>query len=194
MCESPPTPCFTSGARCTHMPRTDIDCRHRERCRNALHSFWCVVRVGVGTADTKLAEIVLSPTAHRIVCKNCTGIGAARGQLSDRATHIHEDRVRLVCSAHANLALPIATPAPHGSCTRENPCVFCTSHHFRWRRNRAVSKHSRTHRQQALGEPRMIRAAELPLIITTPTPHGVVALDGTRKSGTRGNTAGVVNA
>ena len=156
MIEPPPTPRLTCSARCTHMPRADVKCRHRERCRNTLHCFWRVMRSGISTTNTELSEVVLSPTPHRIVCKNCTGIRTACGQMRNCATHIHLNRVPLSWAIHAYLAETVKTPAPHIACTRENTHMFCASHHFRGRRNSAITKHPCAHRQQAFCQRRVI--------------------------------------
>ena len=156
MIEPSPTPRLTCSARCTHMPRADIKRRHRERCRNALHCFWRVMRGGISTTNTELTEVVLSPTPHRIVCKNCTGIRTACGKLCDCATHIHLHRVPLSRTIHACLTPTTTSPAPHGAGTRENTHMFCASHHIRGRRNNAITKHPCAHRQQAFCQRRVI--------------------------------------
>ena len=150
--------------------------------------------VCIGATNSKLTENVLPPTAHRAICKNCTSVGSTCSYLCDCATHIHLHRIRLVCATHAHLSLSIASPAPHAARTSENTRMLSASHHLHWRRNSAITKHTSTHRQQALHESRMIRTTQLPLIVTTPTPDCVVALDGTRKCSSSGNAPRVINA
>ena len=141
----------------------------------------------IGRTDTELTKIVLTPTTHRVIGENCACVRTTCCKLCHRAAHCNLHGIKLVCTTHTSLSLTAITPTPHRARTGENTSVSCACHHFRRRSNSPVPKHASAHGQQTLGEPRVIRATELALIIATPTPHRVVGFDRTREPSTGSN-------